>query len=244
MITKNCRPSEMIILAGGFGTRLKSVVSDVPKPMASVAGRPFLEYLMDYWIRQEIQSFIISTGYLADVIRSHFGTEYCGATITYVHEDSPLGTGGALRLALNSLTWTNKVVLMANGDTWFPIQLDRLCADAQVQGTPITLSIKKLEKNDRYGGVQLDQSGKVATFGNMIDGPCYINAGACLLDIAVLKRELLGQPESFSLENDFLPQFAKNGMVGASIQEKPFLDIGIPEDYQRAPEFFEIKKSI
>lgn len=237
MTTKNCRPSEIIILAGGFGTRLKSMVSDVPKPMALVAGRPFLAYVMDYWISQEIQGFIISTGYLGNVIRSYFGREYRGATITYVHEHSPLGTGGALSLVLSSLAWANDVVLMANGDTWFPVEVDRLCADAQVQGTPITLSIKKLEKNDRYGGVELNQGGKVIAFGKMTNGPSYINAGTCLLDIAFIKRELLSQPETFSLENDFLPQFAANGLVGGSVQEKPFLDIGIPEDYQRAVEF-------
>jgi D-glycero-alpha-D-manno-heptose 1-phosphate guanylyltransferase len=237
MMVKNYRPSEMIILAGGLGTRLKAVVTNVPKPMASVAGRPFLTYVLDYWIRHEIRSFVISTGYLANVIKSYFGDEYQGATITYVHEESPLGTGGALRLVLNKLKWSNELVLMANGDTWFPVQLEQLSADAQVQGTPITLSLKKLENNDRYGGVELNQNGQVTTFGKMTNGPSYINTGICLLDIEIIKKALLNQPESFSLENDFLPLFAASGMVGGSIQDQPFLDIGIPEDYERAPEF-------
>ena len=139
----------MLILAGGFGTRLKSMVSDVPKPMAPIGGRSFLDYLLDYWIGQGIQRFVISTGHLASVIQLRFGSAYRSASITYVHETSPLGTGGAFRLALESVNWANECALMANGDTWFPVQLQQLCADAVQQGAPITIALKKLEKNDR-----------------------------------------------------------------------------------------------
>lgn len=230
-------PSEMIILAGGFGTRLKSVVSDVPKPMAPVVGRPFLAYLMDYWIGQGVQRFVISTGYLASVIETYFGSAYRSSKITYVHEHSPLGTGGALRLALNRASWEKELILVSNGDTWYPVNLKQLFADALEVGTPITLALKRLEKNERYGGVELSSDRKVTAFGVKAAGPVYINAGSYLLNVASTKKALSDLPESFSLESDFLVPFAASGMVGASVQNQPFLDIGIPDDYQRAEEY-------
>ena len=234
----NTQPSEMLILAGGFGTRLKSVVSDVPKPMAPVAGRPFLAYLLDYWIGQGIDRFVISTGHLASVIESHFGETYRTASVTYVHEKSPLGTGGALRLVLNSVTWANEKVLMANGDTWFPVQLQQLCADATQQGSPITIALKRLDKNDRYGGVAIGSEGQITAFGEKAAGGMYINAGCYLFNVPAIKSALSNMPDTFSLENDFLVPLASQGLVGSCVQDQPFLDIGIPEDYQRASEFF------
>jgi D-glycero-alpha-D-manno-heptose 1-phosphate guanylyltransferase len=230
-------PTEMLILAGGFGTRLKSVVSDVPKPMAPVAGRPFLAYLLDHWIGQGVQRFVISTGHLASVIESHFGSAYRSASINYVQEQSPLGTGGALRLALENVEWQHGKAIMANGDTWFPVQLQKLCADAVYLGAPITLSLKKLEKNDRYAGVTLGAEGQITAFGVKAAGTALINAGCYLFKVSAMKKELADMPPTFSLENDFLIPFASNAMVGSSIQDQPFLDIGIPEDYQRASAF-------
>jgi D-glycero-alpha-D-manno-heptose 1-phosphate guanylyltransferase len=236
-MSSNQQPSEMLILVGGFGIRLKSVVSDVPKPMAPVAGRPFLSYLLDYWIGQGIQRFVLSTGHLASVVESYFGKTYRNASITYVCEQSPLGTGGALRLALESVPWANETALMANGDTWFPVPLKQLCADAKRQNAPITLALKRLEKNDRYGGVDLSADGRIKSFGIKSAGDSYINAGCYLFNVDEMKKSLAGMPKAFSLENDFLVRYADNGLVGSSIQDQPFLDIGIPEDYQRASEF-------
>jgi D-glycero-alpha-D-manno-heptose 1-phosphate guanylyltransferase len=227
-------PTEMLILAGGLGTRLRSVVSDVPKPMASIAGRPFLAYLLDYWISQGVQRFVLSTGYLGDIVRGYFGEAYRNARIDYVHESSPLGTGGALQLALNAVAWTGEMALMANGDTWFPVNLQQFCNDARQQNLPIVLALKAIEKNDRYGSVELDGSGKVKAFGIKSDGLIHINAGCYLFDVEILKQALAGRPESFSLENDFLNQYAANGMVASSVQDQPFLDIGIPDDFRKA----------
>ncbi len=231
------QPSEMLILAGGFGTRLKSVVSDVPKPMAPIAGRPFLAYLLDFWISQGIQRFVLSTGYLGDVIHTYFGKTYRDAVIDYVHEQTPLGTGGALRLALNSVSWSNETALIANGDTWFPVALKQLCEDAERQNLPITLALKTIEKNDRYGGVQVGADGKVKLFGVQTQGQTHINAGCYLLKVGTLKQALAQMPSTFSLEGDFLPLYATKRLVGSSLQNHPFLDIGIPEDYQKASIF-------
>lgn len=228
------KPSEMLILAGGFGTRLRSVVSNVPKPMAPIAGRPFLEYLLDYWISQGIQRSILSTGHLGNIIQSHFGESYRGMVIDYVHEQLPLGTGGALRLALDEIAWVNETALMVNGDTWFPVDLAQMYCDVLQQKTPIILALKTMDKNDRYGGVEVEETGKITLFGIKSEGRALINAGCYLFNITALRHSLAGMPETFSLENDFLVNYAANGHVGSSIQNQPFLDIGIPEDYQIA----------
>lgn len=230
-------PSEMLILAGGFGTRLQSVVSNVPKPMAPVGERPFLSYLMDHWIGQGIWRFRLSTGHLAGVIESCFGDSYGGASIVYVRENSPLGTGGALRLALGTMDLSSDTVLVANGDTWFPVSLRQLCADALLQQTPVTLAVKVMAENDRYGGVSIGEDGKINSFGIRSVGSCQINGGCYLINAREMQRELSGQPVSFSFEGDFLPSYAAKGCVGSSIQNQPFLDIGIPDDYGRAASF-------
>ncbi|WP_157844846.1 sugar phosphate nucleotidyltransferase [Methylocucumis oryzae] len=112
-----------IILAGGLGTRLRSVVSELPKPMASVSGRPFLEHLMDYWFAQGVTRFILSVGYQSDIITTHFGAHYRHARIDYAIESEPLGTGGGLFYALQEV---DETVLVLNGDTFFSVALDEL----------------------------------------------------------------------------------------------------------------------
>ena len=230
------KPFEMLILAGGFGTRLRSVVNGVPKPMAPVAGRPFLEYLLDYWISQGIRRFVLSTGYLGHVIQEHFGNAYRGAEINYVHEQSQLGTGGALRRALNEIAWSGDVALMTNGDTWFPVYLCHLVSDAAQQQKPITIALKTMAKNERYSGVEINLDRSVKSFGINTDSRTLINAGCYLFDVSILGQALTDFPETFSLENDFLAGYAAKGLVGSSIQEQSFLDIGIPEDYLKASE--------
>lgn len=229
-------PNEMLILAGGFGTRLRPVVSDVPKPLAPVRDRPFLEYLLDHWIGQGVRRFVLSTGYLGELIQSHFGNDYREAHIEYVHERSPRGTGGALKLAFDEIDWQGEYLLMANGDTWFPVDMTKLCIDAQQQNSTVTLALKSIAKNDRYGGVKVDGSGRISSFGVRSEGSILINAGCYLLNVAELRRALAELPETFSLENDFLAGYTKTGLVGSSIQQAPFLDIGVPEDYRKAIE--------
>lgn len=115
-----------VVLAGGLGTRLRSVVSDLPKPMAPIAGRPFLEYLFDYWIDQGIERFVLSVGYRHEAIVEHFGDGYRGATLHYAREPRPLGTGGGLLMALEHLTEADENFLLLNGDTWFTLDLATL----------------------------------------------------------------------------------------------------------------------
>ena len=229
-------PGEAIILAGGLGTRLRPAVSDVPKPMAPVAGRPFLEYLMDYWVHQGIRRFVLSIGYKGDLIEAHFGSRFRNCPISYVQEDTPLGTGGGVRQVLLQTQWLSDKAILINGDTWFEVDIGKLTSDAASSAQPITIVLKPTDTNDRYGGVAVDTKGRISEFGVKTTGKCLINGGCYLFDVATVTNSLRDFPECFSLEEAFLTPFAREGKVAASIQDGTFLDIGIPTDYAKAVE--------
>lgn len=241
----NHMPIEAIILAGGLGTRLREVVSDVPKPMAPVNGRPFLEHLMDYWIGQGIQRFILSVGYLADKIESHFGYLYRGCEIRYVHENVPLGTGGGLRHALLKIPFEteNSNILVLNGDTWYEVKLQKLVKDARAENKPITMALKPKSNNERYAGVTTDERGNVTQFGISSGEKIHINGGCYLLKALFVKCELQHLPNKFSLEMDFLEPMTRSGRVMSSIQDVTFLDIGLPADYAIAKDILQGKST-
>lgn len=229
-------PAEAVILAGGQGTRLRGAVPDLPKPMAPVGDRPFLEFVMDYWLARGVGRFILSVGYLAEKIISHFGSGYQGSKVEYVREEEPLGTGGAVAMAFRQTSWQGENLLLINGDTWLTASPDRLARDAKGLSPPptVVLTLVRMEKNDRYGGVSLDGKGRIARFGLPADGaPAWVNAGCCLLRIAAAKESFLALPTRFSLERDWLAPLARSGLVGASPQKADFIDIGVPEDYRR-----------
>jgi D-glycero-alpha-D-manno-heptose 1-phosphate guanylyltransferase len=232
------KPTELLILAGGLGTRLRQAVADVPKPMAPVNGIPFLDYLMAHWSDQGVRRFVLSVGYMADSVRSHFGTRFRDCAVDYATESTPLGTGGAIRNALVRCTWANERLVIVNGDTWFPVQLDALAADAGRLGKPVTIAVKRIADNDRYGGIVLDESGIVRQFvaGSQRLANPVINGGAYLVDRAYLTERMRYDLEPFSFERDVLEPLAAAGLLAASMQDVRFLDIGVPEDYLRADE--------
>jgi D-glycero-alpha-D-manno-heptose 1-phosphate guanylyltransferase len=202
--------------------------------MAPVAGRPFLEYLFDYWIEAGVRRFVLSIGYLGDLIMKHFGDHYRGANIQYVVEESPLGTGGAIRKALMGDYWTGQNVLISNGDTWFEASLPQLLEGSNRRDALLVLSAKLVESNDRYGGIHADAQGFVTRFGVPAPDNQLINAGCYLANRRELVSALQSYPEVFSFEQIALVAFAQSGQIVASIQEGVFLDIGVPEDYERA----------
>jgi len=227
-------PKEVIILAGGQGKRLRSVVNNVPKPMALVNGRPFVEYLMDYWISQGIERFYLTVGYLADQVESYFGNEYRGFCVEYVREEYPLGTGGGIRRIIMDDIARGRQVLLVNGDTWYEVDLNQLFVTFMNTGRPITMVLKPMMGNTRYGGVEVDEHSHVKKFGVKKDSDCLINGGCYLLDVEELKKEMIKLPERFSFEKDFIEPMSYNNKIAASIQDRCFLDIGIPEDYHKA----------
>ena len=226
---------EVIILAGGLGTRLRSVVSEVPKCMAPVAGKPFLWYLLKYLSRYDVSRVILSVGYLREVIfkwidevQDEFSFEF-----DYAVEEEPLGTGGGIRLAMSKVQGKEAIIL--NGDTFFDVDLNKLIEEHQSQGwAKITLALKPMENFDRYGTVLTDDNGRIIRFNEK--QPCaegVINGGVYVLN----NDESLyaGLPNKFSFETDILQkQCGGNGCLFGVVQNGYFIDIGIPGDYLKA----------
>ena len=216
---------EAIILAGGLGTRLRSVVSEVPKCMAPVDGRPFLQYMLEWLQRFDITHVILSVGYLREVIFNYIDSRNWPFEISYAVEEEPLGTGGGIRLALMKCHGDRVIVL--NGDTFFQVDLDRLAFDA-----PVTLALKPMRNFDRYGAVDWD--GKLVT-GFREKAVCtegLINGGIYAIERSQLDFALF--PKRFSFEKDMLEPLAAGHLVAGQVQDGYFIDIGIPEDYARA----------
>jgi D-glycero-alpha-D-manno-heptose 1-phosphate guanylyltransferase len=221
---------EAIILAGGLGTRLREAVPDLPKCMAPVAGKPFLSYVIDYFRMQGVQRFIFSLGYKSEAIEAYLQQHYTTLDYTSVIEDQPLGTGGAIQLALQKATVND--VIVANGDTLFKISLEELKSLHQNKNAEGTLALKPLKNFDRYGAVETDNNQIVSFKEKQFYNQGLINGGVYLLN----KEKFLSRslPEKFSFEKDYLETFCKEEKFYGSIQQGYFIDIGIPEDYQKA----------
>ena len=221
---------QAIVLAGGFGTRLRARVADLPKPMAPVAGRPFLEYLLDRLADAGCQRVVLATGHLSERIEAHFGCRYRELDIAYSHEHTPLGTGGAIVQALHALP--AEPTLALNGDSWLQLNLADFTAWCLKQPGSDAMVLRALPDVSRYGSVRLDGE-RVVAFGEKAgSGPGLINAG-----IYRLRRSSFdgyGLPATFSIENDFFaPHAARLGLRGY-VSHGHFIDIGLPEDYDRA----------
>lgn len=218
-----------IILAGGHGTRLKSVVHDIPKPMAPVNGRPFLEFLISRLVRHGITDIILSVGYLYEKIVAHFGNgSDFNSTITYCIEPEPLGTGGAVREAL--LLADSDDVLVMNGDTFVAVDITRLVSLHASLQPVATMAVIPLDDASRYGAVNVSPTGIVTAFAEKKNAsPALINSG-----IYVLNRKLITSipPGRVSLETEVLPLLVGTGLLAAQIQDVPFIDIGIPDAYK------------
>jgi D-glycero-alpha-D-manno-heptose 1-phosphate guanylyltransferase len=220
---------EAIVLAGGFGTRLRAIVPDLPKPMAPVAGRPFLEILLDALARKGFQRIILSLGFMAERISEHFGTEYAGMEIISVVESQPLGTGGGVRLAMEQMTDDHAYIF--NGDTFLDLEVSAV-EHLWLAGRRPIIVARSVPDTERYGRL-LVEDGRVAGFTEKgVAGPGLINAGCYVLPRAALDRFPLESP--FSLEQDLLVPLAKSRAVEAFVTTGQFIDIGIPEDFHRA----------
>jgi len=222
---------EAIILAGGFGTRLKSVVSDVPKPMAPIQDKPFLAYLLTFLAKHGISRFVLSVGYMHEKIVDYFGDFYQNIPITYIIEKEALGTGGAIKRALANTK--NDTSLVYNGDTFFKLSPKHLFHFHQESKADVSVALKKIDRPNRYGTIKM-QDNKVVNFYEKItdlkDG--LINCGIYCINKNVFHSTAL--KNKFSFEKDFLEkQLNKKNICGLKHQEY-FIDIGIPEDYEKA----------
>lgn len=222
---------EAVILAGGFGTRLRAVVSDVPKPMAPIGDEPFLALLMAHLARNGFERVLLSVGYLADVIVAHFGHAWRGMAVDYVREAAPLGTGGAIRAALAHCTADHAHVF--NGDTYLGLDCRETEALWDSRRTPIIVA-REVPDTARYGRLEVGADGHVAGFLEkaVSGGPGWINAGCYVLPVSITAEFPPGDP--FSFETDYLREAVARRPVLACPIDAEFIDIGTPEDYVRA----------
>lgn len=216
-----------VILAGGFGTRLKSVIADIPKPMAPVNGRPFLEILVKRLVCRGITDIVLSVGYKQEVVSDYFGNgSSLGAIINYSSEDTPLGTGGAIRKVMEQ--YDDDLYVVMNGDSFFDNDIPELLACHHSKQASITLALAEVADKSRYGSVDLSPDGAVCGFAEKGgSGFGLINAGTYVVG----RRSKDFLPEGVcSFENDILPGMIGKGLFGIH-QKGAFIDIGIPEDY-------------
>lgn len=221
---------EAIILAGGFGTRLQSRVQNIPKPMAPINNRPFLDYLLDYLIKNKVKQVIFSIYYKFDLIKNYYRSSYKGINISYSIDTEALGTGGAIKAALSRSK--NDNVFIINGDTYFNVNLSHLFNNHVDNKNDITLSLKPMENFERYGFVETDSNGQV----HSLKEKKYRDYGEIDGGIYLINRSIFNSFESrkkFSF-NDFIMNNLNNLKVGSILFDELFIDIGIPEDYDKA----------
>lgn len=230
-----------IVLAGGLGTRLREAVPDLPKPMAPINGRPFLEHQLDYWIDQGIKRFVLSVGYRRDAITSHFGASYRDATIEYAIEESPLGTGGGLLLAA-AFVDRKRPCLVVNGDTFFEVSLVELESFHHRKGSDWTIAMFRTAESGRYMGLQVAHDGRIESMRSGLPGEAEVlsNGGVYLIGADILADCGFAVGTPASLENDILAALRDRGakIFGYECAGR-FIDIGIPHDYFRAGELLD-----
>jgi D-glycero-alpha-D-manno-heptose 1-phosphate guanylyltransferase len=223
---------EAIILAGGFGTRLSTVVSDVPKPMAPINGKPFLELLLEDLEKKGITKVILATGYKKEIIKNYFKDRYKSIEIVYSEEISPLGTGGAIKKAI-ALAKGNDIFIV-NGDTFFDVDLEEMYKFHRKNNSKLTLAVKEMEKFDRYGSLILEENKIIKFEEKKYIEKGYINGGIYLLNREILRNIF---EENFSFEKEILENEEREIEKYGYISNSYFIDIGIPEDYYKFEEY-------
>ena len=232
---RRCSDIQAVILAGGLGTRLRSVVADKPKVLAPVNGRPFIEYLFEQLVRAGIRDAVLCTGYLGEKIREVFGDRWRDLNLAYSQEAEPLGTGGALRLAGPYIT--SDTVLVLNGDSYLDGDLAEAFDWHRDKKAGATILLAEVADTGRYGRVLTDPDGNILRFREKSaeTGKGFINAGLYFIERKLLLT--IGQERPLSLEKEIFPSWTGKGLCGKYIPGA-FLDIGSAESYSIADNFF------
>lgn len=224
-----------VVLAGGLGTRLRSVVADRPKVLATIGGRPFVSFILDQICAVQISRAVLCTGYMGELVEKTLGRAYGALELDYSQESQPLGTGGALRLATAHVgtPW----MLVVNGDSYCEVDLCRFYQWHQSQGSHASLLGVAVPDTSRYGRLELDAADRVTRFEEkgMRSGPGLINGGWYLLARQLV--ESLDTDRAISLEREVFPAWIASGLY-AFRSQLPFLDIGTPESFAAAEAFF------
>ena len=227
----NLKHTEAIVLAGGFGTRLRTVLPDLPKCMAPIHGKPFLEAMLTYLWAEGIEHIVLSLGYRQQVIVEYIRTHHADRSIRWVVEDEPLGTGGAIALALEETS--GPAVYVLNGDTFFDARLKALEKFHKQHEADLSIVVKHMDDASRYGTVHVDPDGRIRQFSEKAAGASgLINGGVYLVERS--RFPVRSMPRKFSFERDFLSVEPLAGRRFAQQQDAYFIDIGVPADYERA----------
>lgn len=231
---------QAIILCGGKGTRLRSVIGEAQKTMTVIAGEPFVVNIIKYIKKYGIDDIIFATGYKCDEVEKFFGKDYYfGMRVSYAKETEPLGTGGAIRNAFSLIKDEN--ILILNGDTLFPAEIDLLRKVHENYNSDLSIACKSIEEKSRYGTIKfkrlekLDRDirgGIIESFDEKIEekvvDESFINGG-----IYIVKKSLIETIESgkmISFEKELIPKWLKEGkIISGIISEEKFIDIGTPE---------------
>jgi D-glycero-alpha-D-manno-heptose 1-phosphate guanylyltransferase len=221
---------EAIILAGGLGTRLKSVVSNVPKCMAPIHGIPFINFIITYLQQQGVQHFIFALGYKSDTVIEYVRRHYPTINTSFVVENTALGTGGAIQLAAQQAKKSN--VLVLNGDTLFNINLKNFFTNHVQTNAHFSVALKPMYNFDRYGAVNVDSNNKLLAFNEkQFCTKGLINGGVYILNIPTFLS--LQLPVQFSFEKAYMEKYIGiHTMYGITFNNY-FIDIGIPTDYEQ-----------
>ena len=226
-----------IILAGGMGTRLKTIISDLPKPMAPIMNVPFLTYQLNYLKYFGIKKVIFSVGYLSEKIIAHYNQSFENISIEYSIEKNPLGTGGGIRMAMSNLN--EDLVLILNGDSFFDLNLEQFYNLHLEQKAEFSLALRYVNNSERYGNIEFNSSHQITSFieKNQLNQSGYINAGVYILSKKLYLQNT--KPNiNFSIEKDFFEKQLNQLIIKGFEFKDYFIDIGIPEDYLKAQDDF------
>ena len=226
-----------IILAGGMGTRLKTIISDLPKPMAPIMNVPFLTYQLNYLKHFGIKKVIFSVGYLSEKIIAHYNQSFENISIEYSIEKNPLGTGGGIRMAMSNLK--EDLVLILNGDSFFDLDLEQFYNLHLEQKSDFSLALRYVNNSERYGNIEFNLSNQITSFieKNQLNQSGYINAGVYILSKKLYLQNT--KPDiNFSIEKEFFEKQLNQLIIKGFEFKDYFIDIGIPEDYLKAQDDF------
>ena len=226
-----------IILAGGRGTRLKTIISDLPKPMAPIMNVPFLTYQLNYLKYFGIKKVIFSVGYLSEKIIAHYNQSFENISIEYSIEKNPLGTGGGIRMAMSNLN--EDLVLILNGDSFFDLNLEQFYNLHLEQKAEFSLALRYVNNSERYGNIEFNSTHQITSFieKNQLNQSGYINAGVYILSKKLYLQNT--KPDiNFSIEKDFFEKQLNQLIIKGFEFKDYFIDIGIPEDYLKAQDDF------
>jgi len=227
-----------IILAGGLGTRLRGLVSELPKPMAPIKNKPFLHHQMEYWIGQGVSNFILSVGYKSEIIIENFGNSFLGVPVEYSIENSPMGTGGGLLLATRQLN-TKEPFLLLNGDTYFDVHLNKLKSKFEETNADMVFSLFESKLTERYLGFEVasEKITNINVRAELKNSMVLVNGGVYLIGSKALDvlRTLHSAGENFSLEGTGFSELLAAKLNLFFLKSfGNFIDIGVPEDYLKS----------